>query len=203
MSDETTPVAADDDPEPAPDTRRDVPWRFALGVLGAYLVAAVVCGVVWEWLWTPPVQVVQHHQLFYVDYASLRHVFDATGVYVVVAAFASALVALVVCVLTHRHELVTLGLVVVGSVLAAFVMREVGYALGPPDPMIAAAHAADGTRLAGELRLSGTTPLLVWPMASLFLVALTFFAWPGHPHGPIRRHRTTLRDADISEAPRR
>ena len=73
---------------------------------------------------------------------------------------------------------------IVGSVLAAFVMREVGYALGPPDPAIAAKTAADGTRLDDQLRVTGLTPLLVWPMASLFLVALTFFAWPGHPHGP-------------------
>lgn len=165
-------------------SRREVPWRFAILVLCSYIVVGALCGVLWEWLWTPPAQFVQQHQLYYADYSALRRVFDGTGIYVVVAAFASALVALVVCVLTRRHELVTLGLVIVGSVLAAFVMREVGYALGPPDPAIAAATAADGAKLQGQLQVAGLTPLLVWPMASLFMVALTFFAWPGHPHGP-------------------
>jgi hypothetical protein len=183
-------------PEPAPDSalvdgteaddrpRGDVPWRFAIGVLSAYVVVGALAGVVWEWVWTPPAQFVQQHQLYYVDYSALRRVFDGTGLYVLVAAVASALVALVVCVVTRRHELVTLGLVVVCSVLAALVMREVGYALGPPDPAITAAHAADGTRLQGRLQVAGITPLLIWPMTSLFMVALTFFAWPGHPHGP-------------------
>ena len=165
--------------------RSDVPWRFALGVLAAYVVVGAVSGVVWQWLWTPPGQLVQHHQLYYADYASLRRVFDGTGLYVLVAALASAVLALVVCVLTRRHELVTLGVVIVGSVVAAFVMREVGYALGPPDPAVAAATAADGTLLHDQLRVAGTTPLLVWPLASLFMAALTFFAWPGHPHGPV------------------
>ena len=104
-------------PEPVADPvaaetneRRDLPWRFAIAVLSAYVVVAALCGVVWEWLWTPPAQFVQQHQLYYVDYAALRRVFDGTGLYVILAAFASALVALVVCVVTRRQELVTLGL---------------------------------------------------------------------------------------------
>jgi hypothetical protein len=180
-----------------------MPWRFALAVLAAYVVVAALCGVLWEWVWTPPAQFVQQHQVYYLDYASLRRVFDATGLYVVIAAPASALVALVGCVLTRRLELVTLGLVIVGSVVAAFVMREVGYALGPPDPAIAAAHAADGTRLQGQLEVARTTPLLVWPMASLFIAALTFFAWPGFENGPDWGPRTTPDDADMSEPSQR
>ena len=77
--------------------RSDVPWRFAIVVLSAYVVVAALCGVVWERLWTPPVQYVQQHQLYYVDYAALRHVFDGTGLYVASRPFASAAVALVVC----------------------------------------------------------------------------------------------------------
>jgi hypothetical protein len=157
----------------------DVPWRFAIGVVAGYLLAGALCGVLWEWIWTPPTQFVQQHQLFYLDYSSLRRVFSGTGLYVLISGIASAIVAAVVCLLTRRHELVTLGLVIVGSVAAGLVMREMGYALGPPDPLVAAAHAADGTRLQAQLQVAGTTPLLVWPMASLLVLALTFFAWPG------------------------
>ena len=104
-------------------SRGAVPWRFAIAVLSAYVVVGALAGVVWEWVWTPPAQFVQQHQLYYVDYAALRRVFDGTGLYVLIAAIASALVALVVCVLTRRRELLTLGLVILGSVLAAVVMR--------------------------------------------------------------------------------
>jgi len=183
--------------------RDDVPWRFALGVLAAYVVIGAVCGAIWEWVWTPPTQFVQQHQLFYTDYASLRRVFDGTGLYALIAAVASALLALVVCLLTRRHELLTLCLVVVGSVAAAFVMREVGYALGPPDPAIAAAHASDGTRLEAQLEVTRITPLLMWPLASLFVTALTFFAWQGRPEGRMRRLRTTRSEAQVSEAQHR
>ncbi|MFZ2016128.1 MAG: hypothetical protein WAV00_20100 [Nocardioides sp.] len=181
-------------------SRGDVPWRFAIAVLAAYVVVGALAGAVWEWVWTPPAQFVQQHQLYYVDYSALRRVFDGTGLYVLVAAIASALVALVVCVVTRRHELLTLGLVILGSVLAALVMRQVGYALGPPDPAIAAAHAADGTRLRDHLQVAGVTPLLVWPMTSLFMVALTFFAWPGHPRGPEWGDRARHRAGEAPEA---
>jgi hypothetical protein len=174
-------------PDAATTTHDDVPWRFALGVLASYLLVGALCGVLWEWIWTPPTQFVQQHQLFYTDYASLRRVFDGTGLYAIISVIASALVALVVCLLTRRHELLTLCLVLVGSVAAAFLMREVGYALGPPDPLIAAKHAADGTKLDGQLQVTKITPLLLWPLASLFVTALTFFAWPGRPSDEDRR----------------
>ena len=45
-------------PASGPAERSDVPWRFALGVLAAYVVVGALSGVVWEWLWTPPGQLV-------------------------------------------------------------------------------------------------------------------------------------------------
>jgi hypothetical protein len=179
-------------------SEHDVPWRFALLVLAGYVVAGAVCGVLWEWIWTPPTQFVQQHQVFYLDYSSLRRVFNGTGLYVLISALASAAVAAVVCLLTRRHELVTLALVIVGSVAAALVMREVGYSLGPPDPLAAARHAADGTRLQGQLQVAGTTPLLVWPTASLVVTAIVFFVVPDSLYRGETARRASPAENDIS-----
>ena len=59
-----------------------------------------------------------------------------------------------------------------------------GTHLGPPDPKaIAAATAADGTLLPDNLAGARRSPFLIWPMTSLFVLALVFFAWPGRPAG--------------------
>jgi hypothetical protein len=152
---------------------------FALVELVAYVVVGAVAGVVWEWVWSPPTQVVQQHQLFYTDYGSLRQVFTGTGLYVLVSVVASALTALAAGLLTRRHELLMLAAVTLGSLAAAYTMHAVGVALGPPDPTALAKTAADGTHMSAQLVVNGKTPYLVWPMVSLFVLSLVFFAMPG------------------------
>jgi DivIVA domain-containing protein len=161
--------------------------RTVLLVLLAYAVVGAVAGAVWEWVWTPPGQVVQQHQVFYDSYASLRRAFTGTGWYAVVGTLASAVVSLGVCLLTRRRGLLALGLVIVGSAIAAAVMLKVGTSLGPADPTNNAAHTVKRTPVPGELTVEGTshlgikTPYLVWPMASLAVLALVFFALPVSP----------------------
>ncbi|HET7431058.1 MAG TPA: hypothetical protein VFJ89_06090 [Nocardioides sp.] len=182
---------------------RASPARAVLLTLLAYLVAGAVAGVVWEWLWTPPLHIVRDHQVYYADYESLRRVFSATGLYAVIAAVASGLVAVTTCLATRRRELLTLPAVAVGSVLAAVVMRLVGGWLGPADPMTVAATAANNTRVPGNLTISGHTAYLVWPMVSLFVLALVFFAWPGaEPHASYDEHPDPA-EAGIPGAERR
>jgi hypothetical protein len=155
------------------------PVRTALLVLLAYAVLGAVAGVVWEAVWKPPGQVIAQHQVFYDSYSSLRRVFSGTGLYVVVGALASAVLALVVTLLARGRELLTLGLVIVGSSIAAAVMWKVGTTLGPTDPAQAAAHTTGRTLVSGELSVKGKSPYLVWPMASLLVLTLVFFASPG------------------------
>lgn len=180
---------------------RDPRLRSAVAIVAAYALVGLVAGFVWEWIWTPPTQIVQQHQVFYADYASLRRVFTGTGLYVLVGGVASAALALVVTLLTRRHELVTLAAVLAGSVIAAVIMWRVGVSLGPANPATSAAHAADGTHVSGNLVVNGRSPLLVWPMVSLFVLALVFFAWPGarssgaHRDTPLPDHA----EAEVSE----
>lgn len=155
------------------------PVRTALAILLAYAVVGALAGVVWEWVWSPPGQVIEKHQVFYDSYASLRRVFDGTGLYVLVGAVASALLALVISLLTRGRELLVLALVVIGSALAAALMWRVGTLLGPADPATLAAHTTARTEVSGQLTVQGKSPYVIWPFMSLIVLSGVFFAWPG------------------------
>jgi hypothetical protein len=187
------------DPRADPDLRRTA--LLVVGILVAYVVVGVLAGVVWERLFTPPDLLVRDHQAVYTGYASLRRVFTGTGLYALVAAAASAVLALAAALLARRHELVVLAAVVVGSGLAAYAMYRVGTSLGPGDPIAAAAHAANGTALHGRLEVKGHTAYLVWPIVSLFVMSLVFFAWSGpRPAFGSRAHRAEPAEGRVGEA---
>jgi hypothetical protein len=171
--------------------------RIGLLVLLAYAVLGAVAGVVWEWVWTPPGQVIVHHQVLYDSYSSLRRVFTGTGLYVLVAAVASAVLALVVTVLVRGRELLVLAAVVLGSSLAAALMWRVGTLLGPGDPAGVAAHTSGHTTVPGNLTVAGKSPYLIWPMVSMFVLSLVYFAWPA---SFLTREHDMPRRADHPEA---
>jgi DivIVA domain-containing protein len=192
------------------------PMRTVVVVLLAYAVLGAVAGFVWEKVWTPPGQIIAQHQVFFDSYASLRRVFTGTGLYVLVGAAAGALASLVVALLARGRELLTLALVIVGSAIAAAVMLKVGTMLGPGDPTSIARHTTQRTPVPGALTVQGKTlwgvksPYLIWPMSSLLVLALVFFAWPAshlpHRHGDMRatgRHDDApagRHDADVAVA---
>jgi hypothetical protein len=103
-----------------------------------------------------------------------RDAFAATGWYVVIALVAGVLLGVLAGWLSRAPELVTLAAVVVGSVAAAVVMRLVGLHGAPPDPQLAAAHAAEGTRLSGTIAAPGRGALIAFPLASIVTLALLF-----------------------------
>jgi hypothetical protein len=177
--------------------------RTVLMVLLAYAVVGALAGAVWELVWTPPGQVIARHQVFFDSYASLRRVFTGTGWYAVVGFVASALVSLVVCLLTRHRALLTLALVIVGSAIGAVVMLKVGTSLGPPDPASIAAHTVKRTPVLGALTVDGTShlgiksPYLVWPTASLLVLAVVFMVLPV---SPFPRDQRDTYPTDPSEA---
>jgi hypothetical protein len=188
-------------------------WRMVravLLVLLGYALVGALAGVVWEAIWTPPGQVIAEHQVFFDSYASLRRVFTGTGWYVVVGSVASALVSLVVCLLTRHRALLTLALVIIGSAIGAAVMVKVGTSLGPADPASLAAHTVKRTSVPGALTVEGTShlgiksPYLVWPMASLLVLAVVFIVLPVPPWPRDRRDTYPLdpREADFRDVRR-
>lgn len=147
--------------------------RQVVLILVAFAITGAVAGLVWEWLWTAPTGTVAKHQWFQ-DETGLRQDFSGTGLYVLVAVVAGLLVGVLVTVAFDRAELVTLGCVVVGSLLAGWVMLKVGLALGPDDPQRLAMTVKDGTSLPGVLMVSGRSPFVAFSTGSLVGLAIVF-----------------------------
>ena len=99
--------------------------------------------------------VVAGHQ-WYTSEAGLRDDFAGIGWYVAIACSPGCCWALAAWFF-DRSELVTLVAVVVGSVLAAYLMLRVGYHLSPPDPDELARTAA-GRHQAGRSAPGGAGP---------------------------------------------
>jgi hypothetical protein len=131
--------------------------------------------VVWEWVWTAPVGAVSDHRWVAVDEAGLRDQFSGTGWFVVVATAAGLLGGGGVALFLDRRPLVTLASLAVGTVLGTALMLWVGEALGPADPAVAAATAADGTRLRDQLEVAGHSPWIAMPAGALLALLLVFF----------------------------
>ena len=156
-----------------PDRLRPALVQLALAVL-VLAVTGVVAGAVWEWLWTAPDGVVVDHKWVALDEANLRGQFSGTAWYVVVGAVAGLLGGAVAALFLDRVPLATLIGVVVGSLLGALLMYRVGIALGPGDPLQAAAGAKEGAHLPARLAVSGHSAWIALPAGALIAVTLVF-----------------------------
>lgn len=152
------------------------PWwvlrDVALVVAGAALLGAL-CGVLWELWWTPPTGLVRDH-VWYPDGDGVQQLFSGTGLYVMVGLTGGVLLGAVCAWLFDRVELVTLAAVAVGSVLAAWLMYEVGTALAPPDPTVEARSADDYTELPGTLKVDGKGAFVAFPAGAMTGITVVF-----------------------------
>lgn len=135
-------------------------------IVPAMAIVGAAAGGVWSLLVTPPAQV-RFEDGIGQDEVALSQVFPVDGWFVVCALVAAILAALLLGGLRKRDPLATLLLVVAGSVLAAYVMREVGPLLGPDDPAALLESAPVGTRADAPWELSSDVALLAWPVAAL------------------------------------
>lgn len=152
------------------------PWWVLRDVLlvvaGAALLGAV-CGVLWELWWTPPTGLVRD-QVWYPDVDGVRQLFSGTGLYVVIGLAGGVLLGAGCAWLFHRVELVTLAAVAAGSVLAGWLMYEVGTVLAPPDPAAAASTANDNTELPGTLEVDGNGAFVAFPAGAMTGITVVF-----------------------------
>jgi hypothetical protein len=168
----------------ARSARRALVWAGGIVVVTA--VVGVLCGLVWRSLLDAPRGIVVGHQWYpNPPEAGERTAFDATGWYVVIAVVAGLAVGIVAAVLGRARELWTLAGVLLGALLAAWLMRLVGLHGAPPDPQALARHAADGTKLPGTLGRPGAAAFVTWPLAALVPVGAIFLIVPGRPIAPI------------------
>ena len=156
-----------------PAVRPAVTWAVAIAV--GYAVVGAGCGWLWASRYTAPTGVVYNHT-WYPDHwdAGQRTVFAATGTFVVVALIAGLLLGLAASLVPRMPEVATLVGVVVGSVLATWLMLRVGLHLAPPDPATAAATAADGTQLEGGLATPGWAARTTLPLSSLAVLCVVY-----------------------------
>ena len=137
-------------------------------IVGAFLAAGIVSGLIWHLLWDAPTGVVVDEKWRVTTEDDYRAFFGATAWFVVLSAGFGAVVGLIVGLLTRKQELVALASLIVGSVLATLVMWQVGLALSSPDPTVLARGAADGTLFEAQISTGTWTPMLAFPAAAIF-----------------------------------
>lgn len=142
-------------------------------VLVAAALVGTLAGVLWESWWEPPTGLVLDH-VWYPDLQGVKQLFSGTSRYVVVGLVGGVLLGAVSAWFFHRVELVTLVAVAVGSVLAGWLMVQVGSALSPPDPAVAARTSEDYTELPGTLEIEGRGALVAFPAGALTGLAVVF-----------------------------
>jgi hypothetical protein len=143
-----------------------------------FLLGGVVGGLLWRWLWTPLQGTVLDGTWYP---ATNTSAFSSTGIFVLLGLGLGLLLGVSSALLTDRRELMTLGLVVAGSLLAAGVMLVLGRLGMPADPSRLARTAADGARLPGTLAVSGWTPVVAWPTGALLGLFVVFIGLSRKP----------------------
>ena len=152
--------------------------RDVLLVLIAFAVGGAVGGGLWRWLWTPLSGTVLDGTWFPATNSST---FSATGLYVLIGLGLGVVLGVLSGLVTDRRELVTLVLVLLGSLLAAWVMFALGRIGMPADPTRLARTAPDGTRLPGTLTVTGWTPFVGWPTGALLGLFVVFIGLSRKP----------------------
>jgi hypothetical protein len=137
--------------------------------------AGVGGGFAWRHLWTPPEGVARGGGWVPTPVEEgLQNDFSGVGWYVVVALTLGLLLGTVSALVLDRAEIVAVGVAVLGSALAAYLVLTVGERLSPPDPDQVAATSPDGTPIPGDLEFDGSTPLLSAPVGALSAVSTVY-----------------------------
>lgn len=151
--------------------------RDAALVLVIFAVGGTLGGLVWHQLWSPASGVV----LGGVWYPEPDQGFSGTGLFVLVGVGAGVLLGALSALLADRRELLTLLLVVGGSVLATWIMLQVGMIDTPPDPERLAPQTEDYARLPSSLVVTGLSPLVALPSGALAGLCVTFMGLSRKP----------------------
>jgi hypothetical protein len=151
--------------------------RDVAAVVGGLALIGLVCGVLW-WLLVSPAEFTRLRNGGEMSEAQLARRFTSDATYVVVAAVAGLLAGLVLTWWRSRDPLVTSGLLVLGSLVAAAVMALSGHLLGPGDTRAALAAAKVGTHVPERLVVDALSVYLVWPAAVLVGALLVLLGRP-------------------------
>lgn len=160
----------------SPASRRDV-----VAVLGTYVALGVVGGLLWWALYDPAQYTVARGGGVSMGEVDLGKRFNADAWYAVIAAVLGLVSGTAVSWWRSRDPLLTTGLVLVGSGVAAGVMSVLGGWLGPSDPQQLVASVEAGARLAVPLSVDATVCYLVWPVTALIGCLVVLWSPPTPP----------------------
>lgn len=144
--------------------RPEAPRPAVTALVGLTAVGALT-GVGW-WLLVTPAFFTKQPGGGSMSELQLGHRVSADGWYAVLAVVVGLLGGVVLSRWQERDSLLTLVVLLAGSVLAAAAMALVGHLLGPGDPRVALAQAPLGGRVAVPLSVSASTAYLAWPVGA-------------------------------------
>jgi hypothetical protein len=149
--------------------------RDAALVLSVMLLLGLLCGLLWSVLATPA-EFTKVSNGAAMGEDQLGRQFGVVGWFVLIGGLAGLAAGLVLSWWRSRDPVLTSVLLVVGSLLAAFVMALVGHLLGPGDPRAALRAAQVGAHVSQRLDV-GLRP--VWPIGPYLRdTATVYLAWP-------------------------
>jgi hypothetical protein len=140
--------------------------RDAAAVIATFLVLGVLGGVLWHVLVTPA-EFTRLARGGAMGEDELAKIFGADGWYAVIGSLAGLAAGLALSWWRSRDALLTSGLLVIGSAVAAVVMLLVGHLLGPGTPRAALAAAKVGSKVPERLDVDSFIVYLVWPVGAL------------------------------------
>lgn len=135
-------------------------------VLGVFALVGTLAGLVWAAV-VDPVIVTRVEGGTTAAELELGRRFDADGWYFLVGAAAALVLGVLVTAWRSRNAVVTLLLVLAGTVLAALLMAGVGHLLGPDDPSQVLVDAAVGSTAPEQLRIGSWAVYLAWPLGAV------------------------------------
>jgi hypothetical protein len=168
--------------EDEPGSRTSTAVGDVVAILGSYLVLGVASALLWWLLVNPAVFTRSQDGGVTMGEVQLAEQFNADGWYTVIAGVLGMVSGAVLTWWRSRDFLRTVGLLAVGSGLAATVMAWLGGLLGPTDPGLV--EAAAGTRLPAPLEVATPVCYLVWPIAVLIGALLVLWSPPAGSSSP-------------------
>lgn len=148
---------------------RDVAW-----VLGCYVAAGIVGGLVW-WLVVEPPYFVRTAQGAVMDQMQLGRRVRADGWFMVVGASAGVLGGLLLTWFRDRAPVLVLLVGTLAALLAGCLALSLGTVLGHSDVTGIAESARVGTRIPDSLTLISPLVLITWPLG--YLIGAVSVLW--------------------------
>lgn len=146
--------------------------------LVAFLVAAVLVGVLWPQL-VDPVVVERTDLGLLTDEVALGDRFDAVGWYSLLGGGFGLLLGVGLLARRQAHEVVAVLAVLAGAFLAAWLSAQLGTALGPEDPDKVLAGGEVGATAEEQVVLTADVAYLVWPISAMIGAVVVLWSRPG------------------------